>query len=38
MSKNEVVCYEMQAHFGSSRFARFMKRIRVHYHDLCVQK
>jgi len=37
-SKNEVVCCEIQAHFGSSRFARFMKRIRVHYHDLCAQK
>jgi len=36
--KNKVVCCEIQAHFGSSRFARFMKRIRVHYHDLCVQK
>jgi len=32
-SKSEVVCCEIQAHFGSSRFARFMKRIRVHYHD-----
>ena len=37
-SKNEVVCCEILAHFGSSRFARFMKRIRVCCHDLCVQK
>jgi len=36
--KNEVVFCEIQAHFGSSCFARFVKRIRVHYHDLCVQK
>jgi len=26
-SKNKVVCCEVQVHFGSSYFARFMKKI-----------
>ena len=38
VSKNEAVFCEVQTHFGSSRFAKFVKIFRAHYHDLCVQK
>ena len=37
-SKNEVVCCEIQTHFGVLALRGLWKAFRAHYHDLCVQK
>ena len=38
MLKNEVVCCEIQTHFGVLALQGSWKIFRAHYHDLCVQK
>jgi len=36
VSKNEAVCCEVQTHFASFPLARLIKKLWVHFHDLCV--
>jgi len=38
VSKNEAVCCEVQTHSGSFRLASFVKKLWVHFPDLCIQK
>jgi len=37
-SKNEVVCCEVQTHFGSSLRTRFAEKVRTNFHDFWVPK
>ena len=36
VSKNEAVRCEVQTHFASFPLARLIKKLWVHFHDLCV--